>query len=181
MANTVNIFCDTCNDDRDFVRTLHTQTLAVRGESITAKIPMLVCPVCKNIQPDPDPNADPMVPFYEEYRRRHGLLTPREITETRKRYGMSPETFAKALGMSPATIYRYEGGALQDEVHDTLLRLCQQPQNMSAIIQKKGTVISALQRKRFQLALSKFRSSRGSKFKRKSLGTSTRVKPAARN
>jgi DNA-binding transcriptional regulator YiaG len=94
-----------------------------------------------------------MVPFYNEYRRRHKMLTPTEIVAIRKRYALSHEAFAKILGMSPATLYRYEGGALQDDVHDNLIRLCRSHQSMNIIMTHRKDRVSPLQFRRFRQAL----------------------------
>ena len=47
------------------------------------------------------------------------MLSTVEIRRIREQYDLSREAFAAVLGMSPATLYRYEAGALQDDLHDS--------------------------------------------------------------
>lgn len=146
-ATTLTLYCPACNEDRDFHRDLRTETHRVRGADITADLTTYVCPVCGDTQPDPD--HDPMALLYAEYRRRHGLLDPQEIKRIPEQYGLSRESFAQLLGMSPASLYRYEAGSLQDEVHDNLIRACDDPQEMIAIFDRHGSRLSDLQQRRF--------------------------------
>jgi len=55
------------------------------------------------------------------HRRRHNMLSADEMRRIREQYDMTPQAFAVVLGMSPATLGRYEGGALQDDLHDTAI------------------------------------------------------------
>src|SRR5690606_23679238 len=66
-------YCPTCNDDREFIREIQKQTCAVRGVDISADVHVLVCPECKDIQPDPE--HDPMLVFYAAYREGAGFLS----------------------------------------------------------------------------------------------------------
>ena len=54
----------------------------------------------------------------------------------RKQYGLTQNEFSKLLGFGGATISRYENGALQDEVHDKLLQLMKNQENMYKLLLK---------------------------------------------
>lgn len=146
-------FCGKCGQERHFLRAGRDVTVNVRGERITARISEITCPVCGNTQPDPAAGADPMAAIYDEYRRKHQMLSPREIAGIREQNGLSREAFAKILGMSPATLYRYEGGALQDDVHDLLIGLCRDQKNMQKIVARHRNRLTKLQLRRFESAI----------------------------
>lgn len=126
--------------------------MQIRGEAITAKVPVLVCTTCHDVQPDGTAGADTMRPFYDAYRKKHHLLAPAEIAAVREKHGLSREAFAALLGMSPATLYRYESGALQDDVHDVLFVLCQSVKNMRELVARRKGRLSALRLRRFEEA-----------------------------
>jgi DNA-binding transcriptional regulator YiaG len=48
--------------------------------------------------------------IFSEYRKLKGLLTPEAIRKLRERYRLSQKSLTALLGMSEATINRYEGG-----------------------------------------------------------------------
>ena len=62
-------------------------------------------------------------------------------------------SFPAILGMNPSTLYRYEGGALQDQVHDELIRLCRKPAIMSELFARHAASLAPLQIKRFEAAI----------------------------
>jgi putative zinc finger/helix-turn-helix YgiT family protein len=154
---TITAYCEHCNDDRDFRRESRRETHTIRGEQITADLPCLVCPVCGETQPDQSPGCDGMAILYAAYRAKRNMLTPTEIKAIREEYGLSREAFAAVLGMSPASLYRYEGGALQDETHDNLLRACQNSAMMEYMVSLRRDHLSALQMQRFEEALARVR------------------------
>ncbi len=155
---TIIMFCDPCGDDREFVRESRKQTHAIRGEQITAVIPLLVCRSCGHTQPDHTTEIDSLQLFHEEYRRRHKMLTPNRVRSIRERYALSHEAFAALVGMSPATLYRYEAGALQDEVNDSLIYACEHPDTMQRLVRRRQDRLSPLQLKRVEDALRAARS-----------------------
>ena len=63
--------------------------------------------------------------------RHLGVLTPTEVREVRKRYGMTTAAFAETTGLGPATLGRWESGALvQNRANDFYLRLVRIPSVM---------------------------------------------------
>jgi putative zinc finger/helix-turn-helix YgiT family protein len=149
----IRMFCEKCEEFRRFHVSLQQRTVEVRGESITADVSVATCPVCRYVQLDPSTDADPMVAVYAEYRRQHGLLMPQEMVEIRTKYALSPEAFGSVTGMSPASVYRYEGGALQDSVHNALMLLCSEPVNMLRLLERDPKRLSRIQYNRFVAAM----------------------------
>lgn len=56
------------------------------------------------------------------YRKVIGLLTTDEIKAIRAKYDISQTDFSTILGWGLKTITRYEGHAVQDKAHDSILR-----------------------------------------------------------
>lgn len=79
---------------------------------------------------------------HEAVCRHLGLLTPREIREIReKRFKLSREKFSQVTGFGVATIARWEGGQLlQNVANDRYLRLLScgdNPSRLEAIVAKR--------------------------------------------
>ena len=141
-------YCPTCGEDRKFHIETREHDFKVRADVIRLKFPQGVCSVCGEVVNDPS-FGDPLEKVYAIYRQKHGLLCPAEIRQIREQYDLSHEVFAEALGMSPATLYRYEAGALQDVTHDQLLRMCRIPANMLEAYKCRCTGQSSLKQKHF--------------------------------
>ena len=58
----------------------------------------------------------------DEYRKKKGFLTSREIYELRLKYNISQKDFCMLLGWGEKTITRYERHQVQDKAHDTILK-----------------------------------------------------------
>ncbi len=122
----------------------------VRGETIQLDVPVKVCPTCGTVE---QLDTDPAEMAFTRYRKQKGLLTPDEIKETRKRYSLSQKSLAALLGMSEATINRYEGGGLQNEAHDQAIRSCSSPDVMRDLLDRRGDRLSDWQRQRAEDSL----------------------------
>jgi putative zinc finger/helix-turn-helix YgiT family protein len=144
--------CPMCEAEREFRRELRREEYRVRGEQIVLEVPRRVCRTCGEAAVD-ETFGDPTLKLYEEYRRRHGLLSPQEIRAIRQRYDLSQEAFALLLGTSPATLARYEGGSLQDKAYDHLLRACENPAYVADLVRREGHALSLRQRHDVEAAL----------------------------
>jgi len=71
------------------------------------------------------------------------MLQPEEIRALRTAYGFSQHELSELLGFGGATLSRYENGALQDQTHDTILRLMHNPANLLKIVEEDTHVLSA--------------------------------------
>lgn len=151
-TSTILAYCATCNDDMPFRPVTRTETATIRGSEVKAVVNVLVCPQCGHVRDAP--GHDSMLAFYNAYRRQEGLLTPGQIREIRERYDLSREAFARLLGMSPATLYRYEGGSLQDAAHDELIRSCEDFRRMVDLVSRRPERLTDAQRRKFEKAVS---------------------------
>lgn len=80
--------------------------------------------------------------IYNQYRKKHSLLTPNRIKETREKYGVSQRAFSRILGWGEVTIHRYETGALQDRSHNDALVLLESPDNMKILLENNKNKIN---------------------------------------
>jgi len=148
--NTSEEYCIACGQDGPLRREQKATEFDVRGETLRITVPMKVCPACGTTELE---DVDPAEIAFAEYRRRKGLLSPGQIRETRERYQLSQKSFAALLGMSEATINRYEGGGIQDEAHDQAIRACGNPDVVADLLKRRSHKLSDWQRLRVEAAL----------------------------
>jgi putative zinc finger/helix-turn-helix YgiT family protein len=137
------IICPNCATERKAKQEKREETYTVRGQEITIPVVVDVCTSCGESVFNPEQDQALMERAYAEYRRRRGLLRPKEIKSIRERYGLNQKSFATLLGMGRATIARYENGSLQDDAHDQLIRMCAKPQNMKVLLDDRGHLLSS--------------------------------------
>lgn len=141
-------FCPSCEKESELTRIQRPENLNIKGETIPVEMDYFICAECGEEFDNPDPAYDPLAAAYDEYRRRKGMVQPEEIRSFRQENGLSQRELSDLLGFGGATLSRYENGALQDETHDTILRLIMQPQNLLEIVQEKPNAISPEKRQR---------------------------------
>ena len=123
--STILDYCVVCGGEQ--VRDENKQMdFDVRGQTMRVEVPVRVCSACDTAYQS---DVDPAELAFAAYREQKGLLSPVEIKSIRKQFRLSQKSFAALLGMSEATINRYEGGGLQDEAHDQAIRSCATTEN----------------------------------------------------
>jgi len=80
--------------------------------------------------------------IYNQYRKKHSLLTSNKIKETREKYGVSQRAFSRILGWGEITTHRYETGALQARSHNDTLVLLKNPENMKILVERNKDKIN---------------------------------------
>jgi len=135
-------FCSVCEDYRETKIKTAQETFNVRGVDIEVCVSVEVCVSCgENLASDAE-DQKILNSVNSEYRKRTNLLTPEEIKQIRSRYNLSQRCFALLLGMSEATINRYENGALQDRTHDTAIRACEEPRFVRDLLERRGNLLT---------------------------------------
>lgn len=135
-------YCPSC-DRRVSTRVdSRKETFKVRGENTTIQSSVLVCEECKQDIFDDELDGKNIELVYNEYRKKHKLLFPSEISEIREKYGLSQRALSRFLEWGEVTINRYETGALQDKVHDQVLRLVSDPKNMYKLYENQKDLLS---------------------------------------
>jgi putative zinc finger/helix-turn-helix YgiT family protein len=107
----------------------------VRGEPIEIEAEITICQKCGMKIFDEERDSRNLEKAYTHYRKIHNLLSPDEIRTIREEYGLSQRALSRLLGWGEITIHRYENGAIQDNAHDYLLRLVEDPQNMQKFLE----------------------------------------------
>ncbi|KUK41537.1 MAG: Transcriptional regulator, XRE family [Clostridia bacterium 62_21] len=135
-------YCPKCDAERELVVRTVDQTFPVRGEPVTVKCEVAFCRHCGEDVFDRELDFANLERAYAEYRRRHDLPSPREIVALREKYGLGQRALAKLLGWSPATVYRYEKGAVPTVAHGEALKRLADPAEMARLLERRGDMLS---------------------------------------
>jgi len=146
-------FCPTCEDYRETRQESREEAYKVRGQDIAVPVSVEVCSACGEALGNDEQDEQITTAVFDEYRRQHDLLSPEQIKEIRETYRLSQKSLANLLGMSEATINRYEKGALQDQSHDNAIRACKDPNFVRDLLLRHGDLLSPWQRRRTEEAL----------------------------
>jgi putative zinc finger/helix-turn-helix YgiT family protein len=153
-------FCPSCEKETELVRIQSIEEINVKGEKIPVEMDRFKCNECGEEFDNPSPAYDPLAVAYREYRRRKGMVQPEQIRAFREKYELTQKELSDLLGFGGATLSRYENGTLQDEAHDTILRLALEPHNLLSIIEEKSYALNSTKRERLlQLLNMEFESS----------------------
>jgi len=141
-------FCPSCEKETELVHIQGIEEINVKGEMIPVEIDRFKCTECGEEFDNPTPAYDPLMAAYREYRHRKGMVEPAQIRGFREKYGLNQKELSDLLGFGGATLSRYENGTLQDEAHDTILKLAMDPHNLIRIIEEKPYAIKPEKRNR---------------------------------
>jgi len=136
------ITCPVCDNSEGIKLVKGEKELTVRNELITVPMEYYKCSNCEEEFLVPDEENDPFDAAYRLYRSSHNMLQPEAIRDFRRRYHLTQSELANLLGLGGATISRYENGRLQDETHETLLRLVMDPNNLQKLVANSIGIIS---------------------------------------
>lgn len=146
------MYCPNCECERAFRPENRQEGYDVRGETVKLEVPAWICAECGESVVD-EAYGDPAERAFDAYRERRGLLSAAEIRRIREQWSLSQVAFATLLGMSPATINRYEQGSLQQEKEDELLRGCDRTEFMRDLLRRRGSLLSVRQRQAAEATL----------------------------
>jgi putative zinc finger/helix-turn-helix YgiT family protein len=140
--------CPNCEKETELELIQKVEDIKVRDEVIKVEVRYYKCKNCGEEFEDPRSGEDPLDKAYREYRRRHGMMQPEQILESRKKFGLTQNEMNRLLGWGGATLSRYENGALQDETHEKALRLAIEPRNLLKLIEGTPNVLPEEKRDR---------------------------------
>ena len=124
----VRKMCPNC--DKELLEYINKrEKINIRGENIEVVAKYYKCKNCQEEFDDLYLKNDYYDKAYRKYRQEHNLMQPEEIKNIRKRYKLTQYEMSNILGFGEATLSRYENGALQDEVHDNLLKFISSSKN----------------------------------------------------
>ena len=141
MTTKRETYCELCNKEIKANCIKGEETYKVFGEDITISTEYLLCPECGNKIFDEELDSKTIAKAYAKYREKHNLLTPQDIKDIREKYSLSQNEFSNLLGWGEKTIFRYEKGSIQDNVHNDLLKFLQDEKNMLAYIKENSNRI----------------------------------------
>lgn len=120
---TLSTYCPECDCDVGARLEYRRETLPVKGEPTSYDAEVAICPRCGCLIGDSNVEEGNLRRAYSVYCAAHGLMSPDEIRNLRRRYGLSLREFSRFLGFGEQTIARYEAGAIPDDSHSTTLKL----------------------------------------------------------
>lgn len=146
-------YCEVCGREVETEIVTKRELHKVYGETIEVETQILTCAVCGEELFCEELDEATLLKVYNEYRRRHKLLLPEQIKAIREQYGLSQRSFAKLLNWGDKTIFRYENGAIQDKVHNSLLLFLRDPANMKFYLTENEILLDEKQVNKLQLVV----------------------------
>ena len=149
-------FCPNCEERTETTLGVEKETYNVRGKPIEIEAEIATCQQCGLKIFDGERDSRNLERAYCRYREKHNLLPPDEIRSIREKYGLSQRALSRLLGWGEITIHRYENGAIQDNAHDYLLRLVEDPQNMQKFLEANRSKLPSFTAKRLEKRITSF-------------------------
>lgn len=116
-------FCPACDAEGDiWERREKTVEQVFRKETFRVKAYVTECKKCGFGITRGGDSEGVVHATWNAYRKKHGLLQPREIVSRRQDMGLTQKEFAERLGVGVASIKRWEKGLVQDKSSDNLIR-----------------------------------------------------------
>jgi putative zinc finger/helix-turn-helix YgiT family protein len=121
MMKNSELACPKCERYCAVISEERNEEFVVRGEKMSISGEVDVCADCGAVFWTEKYDAL-MKSAYEEYKKVYGLLSSEEIRQIREIYGLSQDLFSAILGIGPASLQRYETGAVQTIAYDGIIR-----------------------------------------------------------
>ncbi len=128
-------FCPNCEEYTEATVRVEKEVYNVRGEPIEIEAEVAICQKCGEKIFDEERDSRNLEKAYSHYREKHNLLSADEIRLIREKYGLSQRALSRLLGWGEITIHRYENGAVQDNAHNNLLHLIENPENIQTLFE----------------------------------------------
>lgn len=130
--------CLECCEEREFKIITEKRTHIIHDTEITYEAEVYICLECGMDIPDNELYTKNLQKANIAYKKKNDLLLAEDFCYIRKDlYQITVRTFAKIIGCSPATISRYEKGAIQTPQHEMTFRLLKDPRIMAQYVAKK--------------------------------------------
>jgi len=149
-------FCPNCEEYTDVTLGVEKEVYNVRGEPIEIEAEVAICQKCGVKIFDEERDSRNLEKAYSHYRGKNNLLPPDEIRKIREKYGLSQRALSRLLGWGEITIHRYENGAIQDNAHDKLLRLIEDPENMQKLFEANWNKLPSYKAARLETRIASF-------------------------
>lgn len=134
-------YCYKCNMETEVSINSKKEIFKVRGEDIIVNSSVTSCIRCEEDIFDEELDEKNIELAYSAYRKKHNLLLPIEIEHIREKYGLSQRALGRLLEWGEITVNRYENGAIQDAVHNDILKFILNTDNMLEIYEKNNHLL----------------------------------------
>ncbi|MFB9759168.1 type II toxin-antitoxin system antitoxin SocA domain-containing protein [Ectobacillus funiculus] len=152
---TLRKFCIHCLERTPVELVSIPEKAEIQGETITYDAKYYFCSKCEQLTPNDDLTEENLDLAYKKYREKKGMLQPKDFLYIREEiYQVSLRVMAKLLGCSPATLSRYENGALQSKQHDLQFKTLRDPRVMKTLLKSSIDEIPEKDRRALQERLS---------------------------
>jgi len=121
------------------------ETYTVRDQEIQVPARVAVCSACGADVPDDELDEQTLQAAFSKYRSLHGLMDFDAMKSLRARYGLGVRPFSLLLGWGELTLFRYESGSIQDDAHESQLRLAENPDNIRVLVGINGHKLTSRQ------------------------------------
>lgn len=142
MNERVDTYCVECDAERAAYLVDRRETLTIRGEDVEYAARVAVCPVCGADIGDSRVDAANLQAAYDEYRRRHSLVSPGEIRRVRAAMGLSVREFSRLLGFGEQTAAKYERGSIPDVLHSNTVKMAATEAGASMLLNMNREYVS---------------------------------------
>ncbi|PGW26856.1 type II TA system antitoxin MqsA family protein [Bacillus cereus] len=132
----MKLFCFECCEETNVYLDTKLCTATYQNKEFTYTAEIYRCKNCKNeIHSDQLFNKN-LKNSIEIFQKLNKMLTANDFKYIRENiYNLSVRTLAAIIGCSPATISKYENGALQSKQHDLQFKLLISPKNMVNLVE----------------------------------------------
>ena len=130
-------YCNSCDKDVNYILKEEIQNATIDGITFPYVFTQAYCKKCgEPVWPHSVSKLND-ISLYDEYKKRVGLLTSKEIIEIRKKLGLTQEGLAREMGCGLKTITRYENGGVQDKAFDNHIRCLEEIYDLKQFIKTK--------------------------------------------
>ena len=110
------------------------ETYTIRGEEVRLSIKARIDVDSGERMFDEELDNEAVSRAFDQYRQRHGMITPERIKALRQSFGLTQRDFAALLGWSATTIATYETGSLPSVANNKLLLALEKDSDMAQTI-----------------------------------------------
>ena len=115
-------YCVDCDKFVDYDIKEEVRKITVLDVEVEATTKSAICKKCGVLVSAYDVEVWNDISVFDEYKKKVGLMTTKELVANRERLGMNQEDFAKYLGFSLKDVQRYEHGKIQTKEIDELFK-----------------------------------------------------------
>lgn len=122
VLKTEHRLCTCCMEEHEVKVVKVIEATTFKGIKINYPAIYNYCDLAEEFYSSEDMLNTNNINMKNAYRKSMGLLSTDEIKQIRSKYGISQNDLCVVLGWGKKTITRYEGHAIQDKAHDSILR-----------------------------------------------------------